>query len=220
MPSVHDLLARRDIALRLPLHFDPSRLADDLSRMDAAWWSMHRGPYHDGNWEMIALHAPGGNLHNQTSRGGPFASTEAARRCTYLAEVLAAFPAELNRVRYMRLRAGGRILPHSDPMQDIDPLLIRIHIPVVTNPAVDFRVSGTRIAMHEGEAWFVDVRFRHEVINGGDSDRVHLVVDLLRNDRIEQIASDSESAGKGRLSGYFLKHALPSRVKRWAGLGN
>jgi|SRR5687767_14350939 len=220
MPSLHDLLKRWDIALRLPLRFDAERLAGDLDRMDPAWWSVHSGPYHDGKWEMIALRSPGGDPTNQTSRGPAFADTPAAARCAYLAEVLDAFPTELNRVRYMRLRAGGHIHRHSDPIQTIDAHLMRIHIPVVTNRDVAFRVDDRRVEMREGEAWFVDIRFPHEVANRGDTDRIHLVIDLLRNDAVARLAAAADSAGKGRLGGYLVKHALPRRVKRVLGIGN
>lgn len=220
MPSLRQVFARRDFALRLPLRFDEARLCDDLSRMDPGWWSVHRGSYHDGGWEMIALHSPGGSMLNQTSRGEAFAFTPAASRCSYLADVLRAFPAELNRVRFMRLRAGAHILPHSDPMHTIDERLIRIHVPVVTNPEVSFRVAGTRVVMSPGEAWFVDVRFRHEVHNGGSTDRTHLVIDLLRNPALDSLLDGAQSSGRGRLTGYYLKHALPARVKRPAGIGN
>jgi hypothetical protein len=221
MLRLHDLFARWDIALCLPLRFDSARLLEDLGRMDRSWWGVHRGPYHDGRWEMIALRAPAGELSNQTSRGGEFTETEAGRRCHYLPEVLGAFPGRLNRVRFLRLRAGGRIHRHSDPMHRIDPDLIRIHVPVLTNDDVAFHVDGRRLRMREGEAWIVDVRFPHEVWNGGQTDRIHLVIDLVRDDAaMHSLLAGATSAGKGRLGGYFLKHALPGRVRRLAGIGN
>ena len=220
MPSVRNLITAWDIALRLPVRFDAARLVRDVQQMDPAWWDVHRGPYHDGKWDVIALRAPGGDAANQTSRGGAFADTEAAGRCSYLREVVASFPGDLNRVRYMRLRAGGHIQRHSDPIENIDPRLIRIHVPVVTNPAVRFVVAGSVISMAAGEAWYVDIRFPHEVVNGGTTDRVHLVIDVLRNPEISRMVESGASAGKGYLTTYFLKHALPRRVQRWAGIGN
>src|SRR5688500_8864414 len=68
--------------------------------------------------------------------------------------------------------------------------------------------------------WFVDIRFPHEVANRGDTDRIHLVIDLLRNDAVARLAAAADSAGKGRLGGYLVKHALPRRVKRVLGIGN
>ena len=220
MPSAHELFASWPIACRLPLRFDAEHLAADLAAMRSEWWSVHRGPYHDGSWEMIPLLAPNGDLKNQTTKGGAFERTAAGAACRSLDEVLSRFPAKLNRVRFLRLRAGGRILPHSDPMADVDPNLIRIHIPVQTNSQVLFRVHGLRVEMREGEAWFVDVRFRHEVFNGGDSHRVHLVVDLIRNAAIEELMARSEAVGRARLTSYLLKHSLPPRIKRWARIGN
>src|SRR5688500_11847217 len=166
---LRDFYERKDVALRLAPRFDAARLADDLARMDEAWWDAHLSDYHDGNWQTISLHAPGGARGNQTSRGGAFAPTDALARCAYVGDVMRSLPGEKNRVRFLRLRPGGEIYPHSDPMHRIDPSLVRLHVPVTTNPAVDFRVNGVALTMAPGEVWYVDVRFRHSVKNGGET---------------------------------------------------
>src|SRR6516164_8883063 len=74
MPSLEDLIRPKDVALRLPLSFDPDRLAADLDRMEQNWWHAHLGPYHDGNWQAIALWAPNGHRTSQFSRGGTCAA--------------------------------------------------------------------------------------------------------------------------------------------------
>lgn len=217
---IRNLYEPRDVALRLPARFEPDRLAADLAAMDESWWEKHRGHYHDGSWESVALYAPGGSRTEQTSFGGTFAPTEALRRCSYVQEVVDSLPGRKNRVRFLRLRAGGEIFPHSDPMHQIDPALVRLHIPVVTNPAVDFRVNGASVRMNPGETWYVDVRFRHSVRNGGDSHRVHLVVDIVADAALRALMDQSESTGKGYLTGYFLKHAMGQRLVRLLGIGN
>ena len=188
--------------------------------MDAGWWEKHSGHYHDGNWESISLLAPNGERGNQVSFGGAFALTEALSRCSYIQEVVDTFPGGRNRVRFLRLRAGGEIFTHSDPMHQIDPALLRIHVPVITNAAVEFRINGLRIAMQAGEAWCVDVRFRHSVCNASASDRVHLVIDVVAGRELRAMLEAAESSGQARLTGYFLKHALPRRVIRRLGIGN
>jgi len=220
MIGIRDLCERKDVALRLPALFDAGRLAQDLGRMDESWWETHLSDYHDGNWDSISLRAPGGSRSNQVSFGAEFAPTEALARCDYLPEVIESLPGEKNRVRFLRLRPGGEIFPHSDPMHLIDPALVRLHVPVSTNPAVDFRVNGVVLRMLPGETWYVDVRFRHCVKNNGPTDRVHLVLDIVGNAELRALMSAAESRGKGYLTGYFLKHALPRRVVRRLGLGN
>jgi len=220
MPTLEDLLKPKDVALRLPVVADPVRLEADLDRMDPSWWHVHLGPYHDGNWEAIALWAPGGDLANQRSRGDAFAATEALRRCDYVNEVIDRIPGRKNRVRFLKLRAGGEIFPHSDPLHLIDKGVIRIHVPVRTNPAVAFHVHGRRLAMQPGEAWYVDVRFKHSVSNLGEIDRVHLVIDAIPNPELTALIDTAQSSGKGMLTGYFLKHSLPRRLVRYLNVGN
>jgi hypothetical protein len=220
MSLIDDLCKPKDLALRFSHRFDAARLASDLARMDDSWWENHLSDYHDGNWQSISLFAPGGRRSNQFSIGGGFAATEALLRCDYVPEVIDSIPGRKSRIRFLRLRAGGEIFLHSDPLHHIDPALIRIHVPVQTNPSVAFYVRGVRLQMLPGETWFVDVRFKHSVRNAGDTDRVHLVIDVVANPEIRAMMDGADSVGQGLLSVYFLKHSLPKRLVRWLKIGN
>jgi len=211
---------RHSIALKLPLRFDQEPLRQDLAGIPEEWWGRHLGPYHDGNWEAVALWAPGGSRSEQRSRGAAFAATDALTQSPGFRQVIDSMPGRRSRIRLMRLRPGGAIFRHSDPMEDIDPNLVRLHLPIVTNPEVDFRVNDRRIVMLPGEVWHVDVRFPHEVYNRGDSMRVHLVMDLLRTPELDAILTRGESMGEGRLTWYFAKQMIPRRVRVRMGLGN
>jgi hypothetical protein len=217
---VAEAFSLHPIAVRLPLSFDPLPLAQDLSRIPETWWQKHLGPYHDGNWEAVSLWAPGGDRAQQRSRGGTFAPTDALLQSPALQQTIEALPGTRNRIRLMRLRPGGEIFRHSDPMSDIDPTLVRLHIPIVTNPDVDFRVNDQRIVMSPGELWNIDVRFPHQVRNGGETVRVHLVADLLRSDALDELLAGGTSMGEGRLTGYFARHLIPRRIRVRLGLGN
>src|SRR5579862_3808904 len=181
MPTLVDFIRPKHVALRLPLSFDPDRLAADLDRMEPHWWHAHLGPYHDGGWQAIGLWAPNGDRNCQISSGGAFAATEALARCSYVGEVIDRFPGRKNRVRFLKLRAGGQIFLHSDPLHTIETGIVRIHVPVRTSPAIAFLVHGRRLTMQPGESWYVDVRFKHSVSNPGSADRVHLVIDVVPN---------------------------------------
>jgi len=215
---LREVLGRHAIARRLALRFDPDQLAADLDHVHETWWAKHVGPYHDGAWESVSLWAPRGDLNEQSSRGGAFAATPALRFCRYVTEVLDQVPAERNRVRLMRLRPGGHILRHSDPLHTIARGLVRLHLPMLTNPDVRFTVNDVRVPLQAGEMWHVDVRFPHEVANLGSTMRVHLVMDFLPNDALARLIAAGESLGTGRLTGYYARHALPGRVRRWLGI--
>ena len=212
--AVAKVFALYHVARRLPCTFDPVRLAADLDGMEVGWWAGHQGPYHDGAWESISLWAPRGDLHEQRSVGGPFGPTEALGRCLYVQEVIEAFSAEKNRVRFMRLRGGGRILRHSDPIERISPDLLRVHVPVRTSPDVHFLVNDIEIVMRPGDAWHVDVRFPHEVTNAGATDRVHLVIDLIGDASTDALLQASTSVGQARLTDYFIQQGVAGATSR------
>jgi quercetin dioxygenase-like cupin family protein len=96
-----------------------------------------------------------------------------------MAAVIAAFECPVLSVRLMRLAPGSVIKEHRDHDLDAEEGVARIHVPVVTNAAVDFRLNGTRVDMAPGEVWYLRLADPHSVINGGDSARVHLVLDMI-----------------------------------------
>jgi aspartyl/asparaginyl beta-hydroxylase len=58
---------------------------------------------------------------------------------------------------------------------------VRLHIPVVTGPGVEFVLGGEPLHMAPGECWYVDVLNAHSVHNPGPNARIHLVVDSIVN---------------------------------------
>lgn len=174
--------------LQLPLRFDPFRLEADLDRLDAADWVAHfvRQNY-SGDWSLLPLRAPVGAHHpilrvTANSWTTDWEDTELLAASPCFREVLAAFRCPLHSARLMRLGAGSRINEHRDPDLDVEAGTVRLHIPVRTNPAVDFRVNGTRVTMAAGSVWYLKLSDPHRVTNGGATERVHLVIDALVND--------------------------------------
>lgn len=220
LATLRDAVRRHPIARRLEPRFDAGALAADVAKFGDPWWHPHAGPYHDGAWESVSLWAPRGDAFEQRSVGGAFAATPALAMAPAIRAVLDRFPCERNRIRLMRLRPGGRILRHSDPLHTIDPRLVRLHVPIVTSDAVFFLVNDVRVEMRPGEAWHVDVRFPHAVENRGSALRVHLVMDLVRNAALEELLSAGAPAGFGRLVGYYAAHSLPSSLRRALHVGN
>jgi Aspartyl/Asparaginyl beta-hydroxylase len=75
------------------------------------------------------------------------------------------------------LEPGASIHPHRDLSGAGLNNRLRFHVPVVTNPDVDFRVSSERISMAPGDLWCLDTSYKHAVTNGGTETRVHIVVE-------------------------------------------
>ena len=116
-----------------------------------------------------------------------FEETALMKRCTYIPEVLQNFQCELETVRFLRLGAGAKILEHRDYMLGFENGVTRIHVPILTNPQVEFRLAGEILQMKEGEAWYLNFNLPHSVENNGAEPRVHLVIDCLVNDWMREI---------------------------------
>jgi hypothetical protein len=174
--------------LRLPIQFDPALLLADLQRIEATAWTAHFVPQHyEGDWSVLPLRAPRGATHpilRITSNPGvsDWDDTEFLATSPYFRDVLARFKCPIDAARLMRLTPGSVIKDHSDHDLAAEWGYARLHIPVCTNPDVDFRLSGERVTMAPGSVWYLRLADRHSVINAGKTDRVHLVLDARMND--------------------------------------
>jgi hypothetical protein len=186
--------------LRLPLSFDPARLASDLAAVASVGWIAHFVEQnYQGDWSVIPLRGVAGATHPvQMIYSDPtatrFADTPMLARCPYFREVLATFACEILAVRLMRLTPGSVIKEHSDHDLDAAAGMARIHVPISTSPEVEFELNRRRIAMAPGEAWYLRLSDPHRVANKGDSDRVHLVADLAVNAWLADLLSRAAAA--------------------------
>ena len=190
--------------LRLPLDFEPARLAADMEAISAAGWIAHFVTQnYDGDWSVIPLRGPAGARHPvQMIYSDPtcteFADTPLLAAAPYLKEVLATLACPLQAVRLMRLAPGSTIKEHRDHDLCFEDGTVRIHIPVVTNDGVDFRLNGRRCVMPAGSAWYLRLSDPHKVANRGGSDRVHLVIDATVNDWVRALFERAREAKSGQ----------------------
>lgn len=184
-------------SLRLPFEFDKERLLRDLEQFGPDDWTPHFNTgYYDGDWSGIALRAPK-DAHLDLypdSTAETFVDTKMLDRCSYIPSVLASFKCVLESARFLRLTAGSQIKEHRDYKSGYEDGYVRLHIPIVTDPLVEFYLDGQRIDMHPGEVWYVNVNLKHRVLNNSAIDRVHLVVDCLVNDWLRTIFKDDRRA--------------------------
>ena len=103
----------------------------------------------------------------------------------------------LRAVRLMRLSPGSLIREHSD--HDLDAALmglVRLHVPVTSEAGVEFRLNGSPVALTPGSVWYLRLADPHSVVNDGDVDRVHLVIDAEMNDWLLQMLRAGASAAR------------------------
>jgi hypothetical protein len=172
---------------------------------EALQFADHYSGYNKGHtWSAVALRSYGGQSDfiikpSEMSRKWKTENKEKlewALEDTRLREslgkwaepLIAAIPGIKHRIRLMKLRKGqGELTRHADitdPDAGVGPgQLLRIHIPLVTNEQVVFEqwlLDGSKVRAHmpAGSAWYLDTRKPHTAVNFGETDRVHLVMDV------------------------------------------
>ena len=174
--------------MQLPLRFDAARMAAEVAAIPADDWIAHfvRQNY-EGGWSIIPLRCKAGAKHPimmavSDPSATEFEDTPWLACAPYLREVLDSIPCALHSVRLMRLEPQSRIKPHSDVDLDAVTGTARLHVPITTNPQVDFRLNGTTVAMEPGTVWYLRLSDEHQVTNAGQDCRIHLVIDCAAND--------------------------------------
>lgn len=184
-------------AARLMRSFDVARLKNELAEVAGYRWQPQR--IHDAggvgesaaiDWRVLPLRSPGGD-GDRTDPGGPgpvdFAPTRWLNRLPYLREILNGIPAPLNAVRLMALGPGAVSTPHRDPKYALHRGLMRLHIPIVTQPGAVLVLDGVEHCWQPGEFWYGDFSREHLVRNTGPTTRVHAVVDALLTHELSKL---------------------------------
>jgi hypothetical protein len=165
--------------LKLPIAFDPEALAAEVNALPEEAWVLHPNKF-PGN-EAVRLITPGGEQTDAFD--GPMRPTEYLARCPYITEVMAELGGVWGRSRLMGLAAGAEVTPHVDAHYHWHTHL-RIHVPIITNPGVEFTCGDETVHMAAGECWVFDSFRWHEVHNRGSERRVHLVLDTVITGRL------------------------------------
>ena len=177
--------------LRLPFTFDRDRLAADLRRLSSTPWIDHFVKQnYQGDWGVIPLRGPVGARHpvhmiysNPTATA--FEDTPMLADCRYFRAVLDSFACPLQAVRLMRLTAGSIIKEHADHDLCFEQGSVRIHVPIATNEGVIFELNRRRVILEAGSCWYLRLSDPHSVVNRGDTDRIHMVIDATVNEWVE-----------------------------------
>lgn len=171
--------------LRLPFHFDPERLRQDLDTCVSLSWQQHynRADY-EGSWTSIALRS-GSGLSGDIfahSSNEDWQDTPLLAQCPYFQEIIDGLHCDKETIRLLALAPGSRIKEHTDHGLGYPYGFFRLHIPITTDAGVIFRVDGCDLSMQAGECWYADFSLPHSVAHEGSTTRVHLVIDGLRNE--------------------------------------
>jgi hypothetical protein len=172
---------------RLPVRFDWGRMRAEVAALAADAWSPH--PNGDpGNFAVRLISVEGGDNEEVV---GAMRMTRHLERSPYLRQVLASFGVVWSRSRLLRLAPGAVVPIHAD-IHHHWFYRVRMHVPIVTRPEVQFTCDGERVHMAAGEAWLFDNWRLHQVENPTDSERIHLVGDTSGNAAFWELAAQGD----------------------------
>ena len=163
---------------------DVSAISDHLSRFDSEWaldtsrqemYSDHRYT----NSYFITEHS------NQWLVGQPYALENKCQDPVLYSLVEPVIKmleklhnGKVGKALFIRLPAGKVVDAHNDVGEYLHTVR-RTHIPITTNPDVEFTIDGETKLLNVGEIWEINNNKLHAVANKGTTDRVHLLIDVL-----------------------------------------
>ncbi len=178
--------APENASFLLPFQFDQINLEKDLDKCKKFDFSQNYVPdNYQGKDYILPLRSIDGRLDfpaaapNQVNR---YKDTIALKQCTYFKEVTEFFLCDKEAIRLMNLTPGKNVNTHTDYNCGYEDGIFRVHIPIITNKEVYFILNGKRLIMNPGEAWYTNVNLPHSVANKGKTNRIHLVMDCIRNE--------------------------------------
>lgn len=93
------------------------------------------------------------------------------------------------RILLIKLEAKKDVSEHTDGGDYLSSVR-RFHIPLITNDEVFYIVNNEKISMKKGECWEINNLKPHYVLNNSDSDRIHLLIDIMPK-KFTNLAIDS-----------------------------
>lgn len=112
--------------------------------------------------------------------------SEKMPNCSRLLNDIKNIVGELFLVRALTVNAHGFIAEHSDGhyFSLKNGNLFRLHVPIQTNSETILNVDGHEYHLELGSLYLVDVDKLHSIRNNGNTNRIHLVIDIHRNTKL------------------------------------
>jgi hypothetical protein len=177
-------------------------MAADIERLQETLWKEHYNlKNYEGSWSTIQLRSLNGSVENNISihhsalqEEQQYQDTVLLQACPNIQQVIDFFEMEKLSIRLMKLNAGAVIKPHADHDLSFEDGEVRIHIPVITNPEVEFFLEEDKLSMPAGTCWYLNLSLTHRVNNFGTNDRIHLVIDGKVNEWVKYLFNRNDHA--------------------------
>jgi len=173
--------------IKLPFLYDVEQLQKEVAQFSDSMWIPH--PLGFAGNLSIPLISMNGEINDAMC--GPMKVTPALQQSPYIKQVIAQLGNVCGRSRLMRLEPGAEVPRHSDLNYHWHKH-IRIHIPIFTDPQVDFWCADKKVNMAAGECWIFDTFKSHIVENKSQKTRIHLVIDGYGSPDFWRVVDQSE----------------------------
>lgn len=107
-------------------------------------------------------------------------------------ELESTYNGKIIRSEIVNLKSYGRIRSHKDRGDNLY-LGRRVHIPIKTNHHCIFEVGSESMVMQEGCAYEINNSKYHKVSNYYSENRIHLIVDIMPQEYIDEIVFKEET---------------------------
>lgn len=175
---------------KFPFRFDAEQLTREVMSIPEDAWCRHPNEL-KGN-SFLPLVATRGESFDDFDP--PMRPTAFLNQMPYIRQVLSEFRTLIGRTRLMRLEPGHGVPPHFDSQQYWRDHT-RVHVPVVTNPAIRFHCGEASVHMAAGEAWTFDNWRNHAVVNETSTRRIHLTMDTYGSNEFWDLAKPFGNEG-------------------------
>lgn len=172
-------------AILLPWTFDSAALLAEITAFTKEAFMESPSSYTaPGKIWALNLVEPPANLY-QSQGEFNMVPTPELDRSPNLKAVLAHFQAPCLLYRVHLVNPDGYIQTHRDAGRSFAQGVVRIHVPVITDPEFYFfyedQGQSERVIMQPGECWYLNVHEAHRLEHKGTQDRIHLVLDFKVN---------------------------------------
>jgi aspartyl/asparaginyl beta-hydroxylase len=180
---------------KLPFQITVEAFQKEVYALTGGWVAHFNYRHYEGEWSALALRSPGGKIDQiipDQIQQAEYADTALLDACPAIQSWLATFACPLLSARLLNLRANSIIKEHRDHELSFENGEARLHVPIFTNPSVEFYLNNVLLKMNEGECWYINANLPHRVSNLGTTDRIHLVIDCVVNDWLRSLFESGE----------------------------
>jgi len=161
-------------------------MQEELNLADVPWQATY-GEYQSGGWLTAPLMNRSGRMSERVIADGSALATGLMAQFPRMREYLNSLGLKIMFVRLANMRPGACLFEHVDYEELQKVPRLRLHIPITTNMQARLVLEYESVHLSAGTIWMLDPKNRHASINGGLSDRIHLLIDCYSSPALDAL---------------------------------